>query len=51
MQEGVTPPEDIASAIMNIADDLMSGRDITLRAGDYIAIQNHVRNQAPGVWA
>jgi hypothetical protein len=43
VQDGVMPPEDIAPAILNIADDFMAGRAINLRAGDYIAIQNHVR--------
>jgi len=41
--KGVMPPDDIASAILNVADDLMSGREATLRAGDYITIQNHIR--------
>ena len=44
VQENVEPPDDIAGAILNIADDLMAGRDVTIRAGDYIAIQNHLRN-------
>lgn len=38
--DGSAPPEPIQSAIMNIADDYASGRDVTLRAGDYIALQN-----------
>jgi len=43
VQEGVMPPEDVASAILNLADDYMAGRPMNLRAGDYIAIQNHLR--------
>ena len=43
VEEGVMPPEDIAPAILNIADDYMAGRAMNLRAGDYIAIQNHIR--------
>lgn len=43
VQEGVMPPDDIAPAILNIADDYMAGRSMNLRAGDYIAIQNHLR--------
>lgn len=31
----------IESAIMNCADMFASGEQITLRAGDYIALQNH----------
>ena len=37
------PPDDIAPAILNMADDYMAGRQINLRAGDYIAIQTHLR--------
>ena len=43
IQHGKMPPEDIAAPILNLADDYMSGRKMTLRAGDYIAIQNHIR--------
>lgn len=41
--DGVLPPEPIASAILNIADDLKHGRRPTIRLGDYIVIQNYVR--------
>ena len=37
------PPAEIESAILNLADDHMSGRPMTLRAGDYIAIQTFMR--------
>ena len=43
VEKGEMPPEDIAPAILNLADDFMAGREITIRAGDYIAIQNHLR--------
>ena len=43
VEEGVMPPEDIAPAILNIADDYMAGRAMNLRAGDYITIQNNIR--------
>jgi hypothetical protein len=43
VQDGVMPPADIAPAILNLADDYMNGREMNLRAGDYIAIQNHLR--------
>ena len=46
VEKGVQPPEMIASAIANFADDFASGRDITIRSGDYIAIQNFIRNEA-----
>lgn len=41
--EGKAPPPEIAGAIYNIADDVSSGREITLKAGDYIAIQNFIK--------
>jgi hypothetical protein len=37
------PPKEIAGAIYNIVDDMLSGREPTLRAGDYIALQNFMR--------
>ena len=37
------PPEAIAPAVMNVADDVLAGRDVQLRAGDYIALQNFIR--------
>jgi hypothetical protein len=43
LQNDQMPPDEIASAILNLADDHMSGRQMTLRAGDYIAIQNFIR--------
>ena len=41
------PPTQIASAIMNIADDVLSNREPVVRAGDYIAIQNFIREKLP----
>ncbi len=43
IDEGKIPPADIATAILNLADDYMAGKVMNLRAGDYIAIQNHIR--------
>jgi len=43
LNEGKMPPEPISNAIMNIADDYMAGRPISIRAGDYIALQNFMR--------
>ncbi len=43
--DGEEPPMQIHSAIMNIADDMMSGRDVTMRAGDYIALMNYAREK------
>jgi hypothetical protein len=39
------PPAEIATAIMNIADDVLNGRDVILKTGDYISIQNFVRGR------
>lgn len=43
MQQGTMPPAEIAPAIMNLIDDQSSGRDMTMRAGDYISLQNYLR--------
>ncbi|MDY6857445.1 MAG: hypothetical protein SWO11_22620 [Thermodesulfobacteriota bacterium] len=37
------PPEQIRTAVLNVADDMMAGRDVTLRAGDYIALMDYAR--------
>ena len=37
------PPTQIASVVMNLADDYLSGRAPVIRAGDYIAMQNYMR--------
>lgn len=43
MVENKEPPEQIAAAIHNFADDIASGREVVVRAGDYIAINNFIR--------
>jgi hypothetical protein len=43
VSHGKMPPDAIASAVMNVADDVMAGRDVQLKAGDYIALQNYMR--------
>jgi hypothetical protein len=43
VDDGTMPPEAIAGPIMNLADDFMNGRDMTLKTGDYIALQNFMR--------
>jgi hypothetical protein len=45
MRRGKEPPKAIAGAIMNIADDMASGRDVTIRAGDYISLVTYARSQ------
>jgi hypothetical protein len=39
------PPEAIAGAIRNFADDIAAGREVTVRAGDYIAVQNYIKSK------
>jgi hypothetical protein len=46
MEDGKMPPDEIAPAILNMADDYMSGRQVAVRAGDYIALQNFMRKEA-----
>lgn len=41
--EGKTPPKEIASAIQNLVDDHLSGREVILRTGDYIVLQNYYK--------
>ena len=43
VKEGKAPPKAIEGAVLNAADDYLAGRDVTLRAGDYIAVQNFIR--------
>ena len=45
VEKGKMPPEAIAPAIMNLADDFASGREMNIRAGDYISIQNYLRKR------
>lgn len=40
----VMPPAEIASTILNVADDFVRGEQVKLRAGDYIALQGYARN-------
>jgi len=39
------PPSQIASAIINLADDFIANRPMNLRAGDYLAIQKFIRSK------
>jgi hypothetical protein len=41
--EGTPPPDKIATAIMNIADDVMAGRNLVMRAGDYISLMSYAK--------
>jgi hypothetical protein len=43
LEKGTMPPAEIAGPILNIAEDVMAGRPVVLKAGDYIALQNFRR--------
>jgi hypothetical protein len=43
IEKDIMPPEQIRAAVLNVADDYFAGRQITLRTGDYISIQNFIR--------
>ena len=43
MRQGIEPPQEIATAIYNIADDITTGRDVVLKMGDYISLQGFLR--------
>jgi hypothetical protein len=45
LQKGVKPPATIAPAILNMADDYISGKTLDLRPGDHFAIQNYLRRK------
>ena len=38
-------PEAIAPTILNLTNDFLSGRDMTIRTGDYIALQDFARSR------
>jgi len=46
LEHGTMPPAAITAPILNVAEDIKAGREVTLRGGDYIALQNFVRSQA-----
>ncbi|MCL2477449.1 hypothetical protein [Candidatus Bathycorpusculum sp.] len=41
------PPAEIEGPILNIADDLLAGKEITLRTGDYIVLQTYMQKANP----
>jgi hypothetical protein len=43
VEKGQKPPPEIAAPIINLGEDYAAGRDLTVRAGDYIALQEFFR--------
>jgi hypothetical protein len=43
--EDKMPPDAIAQTVLNISEDMMAGRTVQLRAGDYIAVQQFLRSE------
>jgi hypothetical protein len=41
--ENKVPPAEIQQTVFNVAEDFMAGRQVQLRAGDYIAVQKFFR--------
>jgi hypothetical protein len=44
LYEGKMPPPEIAQTVLNVSEDMASGRPVQLRAGDYIAAQKFFRS-------
>lgn len=42
-------PLDIQAPIINAAEEFLSGKNITFRAGDYITLQNHLNTLNKGI--
>jgi hypothetical protein len=45
IKENKKPPAAISQTVLNVSEDLAAGRQVQLRAGDYIAIQNYMRRK------
>jgi hypothetical protein len=43
IEKGIKPPEKIEATILNICEDISVGREIVIKTGDYIALQNFMR--------
>lgn len=44
MYESKMPPAEIAQTVLNVSEDIAAGRQVQLRAGDYIAAQKYFRS-------
>jgi hypothetical protein len=45
VNEDKMPPKEIAPVVLNMAEEMMTGKSVKIRAGDYIAIQNFMRSK------
>lgn len=45
--EDKAPPAEIEQTVLNVAEDLAAGRQVILRAGDYISVQKFIREAPP----
>jgi hypothetical protein len=43
LYENKIPPDAIAQTVINVTEDMLAGRQVILRAGDYIAVQKYMR--------
>lgn len=46
LETGKVPSASIQATVMNLAEDYTAGRDMVIRAGDYIALRQYQREQA-----
>jgi len=46
MYENKMPPAEIATTVLNVAEDLIAGNEVQLRAGDYIAAQKYMMGKS-----
>jgi hypothetical protein len=43
LYEAKMPPAELQQVVLNVAEDVVAGRNVQLRAGDYIAAQQFLR--------
>lgn len=43
--KNMMPPAEIQQTVLNVSEDLIAGRQVQLRAGDYIAAQKFFRGK------
>ena len=45
LYENKVPPQEIQQTVLNVSEDVLAGREVQLRAGDYIAVQKYFRGK------